>query len=57
MGKYDYRAYPNLFRVAQELNRCKNPEAVMSSMLKRSYGEDFGLTVGDILGKEVNHNG
>lgn len=27
------------------------------SMLKCGCGEDFGLTVGDVLGKGVNHNG
>lgn len=58
MGKYRYQDYPNLFRVAQEMARCKNPDKVLNSVLllleggveNPTYsGEDFGLTLGDIL--------
>lgn len=53
-----YKDYPNLFRVAQEMARCKNPDKVLNSMLTllegsvkdSTYGgEDFGLAGADVL--------
>ncbi len=50
--------YPNLFRVAQTLSRCKHPDKVLGALhhlLESSVkdpansGEDFGLTIGDVL--------
>lgn len=53
-----YKDYPNLFRVAQEMARCKNPDKVLNSMLtllessikdSTDSGEDFGLAGADVL--------
>lgn len=58
MNSERYKNYPNLFKVVQGMARCKNPDKVMSAMLlllesgvKDSIdgGEDFGLSVGDVL--------
>lgn len=54
MSKYNPRDYPNVYRVAQELSRCKHPDNILSamcSMLEGSGGID-NLTVGEVIGHE-----
>lgn len=58
MSESKYRRYPNIYRVAQELARCKHPDKVLNAMRPLLEGsienpanssEDFGLRVSDIL--------
>ncbi len=53
-----YQDYPNVFRVAQELARCKHPDNVLGALKillegsvkdSANSSEDFGLTVSDVL--------
>lgn len=58
MNESKYRQYPNIYRVAQELARCKHPDKVFNAMRSLLEGsvensanssEDFGLCFGDIF--------
>lgn len=33
MSEYDYRDYPSIYRVAQELARCKHPDKVLDALV------------------------
>lgn len=58
MNESKYQQYPNIYRVAQELARCKHPDKVFNTMRSLLEGsiensanssEDFGLKVCDVL--------
>jgi len=58
MNREKYKDYPNIFKVAQKIALCKNPDKVLSSMLSLLEGsikdsangsENFGLSLSDVL--------
>lgn len=43
MNTHDAAQYPNLFRVAQEIARCKDPDRVLNALLDMLQKKEMQL--------------
>lgn len=43
MSVHDPAQYPNIFRVAQELARCKDPDRVLNALMAMLQNEEVKL--------------